>query len=231
MAGSIHNIMINNLGDQNSILNQFMLEIRDERIQKDSMRFRRNLERVGEVMAYEISKTLSYHAVEVRTPLATIDVPVTKDPIVLATILRAGLPIHQGFLNFFDQAENAFVSAYREYEKDGTFHIRFEHLSSPSVNRKVVILCDPMIATGASIFLAYKALLEKGHPTHVHIAALIASKEGIDYLRKNLPMKKTTIWVGAIDDELTSKAYIVPGLGDAGDLAYGSKTSDEVEGY
>lgn len=218
--------MINNLGDQPSILNQFMLEIRDETIQKDPMRFRRNLERVGEVMAYEISKTLSYQPVEVRTPLATAEVQVSQDPIVLATILRAGLPIHQGFLNFFDKAENAFISAYREYEKDGTFHIRFEHISAPSIQKKVVILSDPMVATGASVFMAYKALLEKGAPKHVHIAALIASKEGVEFLRKNLPLKKTTIWVGAIDDELTSKAYIVPGLGDAGDLAYGSKSLD-----
>lgn len=223
--------MINNLGDQNSVLNQFMVEIRDEKIQKDPMRFRRNLERVGEVMAYEISKTLSYHPLEVRTPLATAEVQVTRDPIVLATILRAGLPIHQGFLNYFDQAENAFISAYRVYEKDGTFQIRFEHISAPSIHKKVVILCDPMIASGASILLAYKALLEKGTPTHVHIAALIASKEGIEYLRKNLPMKKTTIWVGAIDDELTSKSYIVPGLGDAGDLAYGSKTIDAADHF
>ncbi len=223
--------MINNLGDRNSILNQFMVEIRDEKLQKDSMRFRRNLERVGEVMAYEISKTLTYQPIEVRTPLATVNVSVTKEPIVLATILRAGLPIHQGFLNYFDQAENAFISAYREYEKDGTFHIRFEHISSSWVHKKVVILCDSMIATGASMFLAYKALLEKGAPAHVHVAALIASKEGIEYLRKNLPMKKTTIWVAAIDDELTSKAYIVPGLGDAGDLAYGSKTNEGTEQF
>jgi len=223
--------MINNLGDKNSILNQFMVEIRDEKIQKDSMRFRRNLERVGEVLAYEISKTLKYQPIEVKTPLATADAQISRDPIVLATILRAGLPIHQGFLNFFDQAENAFISAFREYEKDGTFNIRFEHISSPSIHQKVVILCDPMIATGASIFLAYKALLEKGTPTHVHVAALIASKEGIEYLRKNLPMKKTTIWVAAVDDELTSKAYIVPGLGDAGDLAYGSKTNDGLDHF
>jgi uracil phosphoribosyltransferase len=223
--------MINNLGDKNSILNQFMVEIRDEKIQKDSMRFRRNLERVGEVLAYEISKTLNYQSIEVKTPLATADAKISRDPIVLATILRAGLPIHQGFLNFFDQAENAFISAFREYEKDGTFNIRFEHISAPSIHQKVVILCDPMIATGASIFLAYKALMEKGTPTHVHVAALIASKEGIEYLHKNLPMKKTTIWVAAVDDELTSKAYIVPGLGDAGDLAYGSKTNDGLDHF
>lgn len=223
--------MIKNLGDQNSILNQFMVEIRDEKLQKDSLRFRRNLERVGEIMAYEISKTLTYEPLEVRTPLATACVNVSRDEVVLATILRAGLPIHQGFLNYFDQAENAFISAFREYEKDGTFNIRFEHISSPSVQDKVVILSDPMIATGASVLLAYKALLDKGSPKHVHIAALIASKEGIDYLRKSMPMKKTTIWVAAIDDELTSKAYIVPGLGDAGDLAYGSKTNDAADHF
>lgn len=223
--------MINNLGDHNSILNQFVAEIRDEKVQSDAMRFRHNLIRVGEVIAYEISKTLSYQPREVRTPLGSTEVAVPSDTLVLATILRAGLPIHQGLLNFFDHAENAFISAYREYEKDGTFHIRFEHISSPSVQDKVVVISDPMIATGSSIILAYNALLQKGKPTHVHIASLIASKEGIDNLRKKLPMKKTTIWVAAIDDELTSKAYIVPGLGDAGDLAYGSKSSGGEEHF
>ena len=223
--------MINNLGDHNSILNQFVAEIRDEKIQSDAMRFRQNLVRIGEVIAYEISKTLSYQPREIRTPLGTTEVAVPSDTLVLATILRAGLPIHQGLLNFFDHAENAFISAYREYEKDGTFHIRFEHISSPSVQDKVVVIADPMIATGSSIILAYNALLQKGKPTHVHIASLIASKEGIDNLRKKLPMKKTTIWVAAIDDELTSKAYIVPGLGDAGDLAYGSKSSGGEEHF
>lgn len=223
--------MINNLGDHNSILNQFVAEIRDEKIQSDAMRFRQNLVRIGEVIAYEISKTLSYQPREIRTPLGTTEVAVPSDTLVLATILRAGLPIHQGLLNFFDHAENAFISAYREYEKDGTFHIRFEHISSPSVQDKVVVIADPMIATGSSIILAYNALLQKGKPIHVHIASLIASKEGIDNLRKKLPMKKTTIWVAAIDDELTSKAYIVPGLGDAGDLAYGSKSSGGEEHF
>ena len=223
--------MINNLGDQNSILNQFMVEIRDEKIQKDPLRFRRNMERVGEVLAYEISKTLKYEHAEVRTPLGTAETRIATETVVLATILRAGLPFHQGFLNYFDRAENAFISSYREYEKDGTFQIRFEHLSGPSVHKKVIILCDPMIATGSTILLAYKALLEKGTPTHVHVASLIASKEGIDFLRKSLPMKKTTIWTVAVDDELTSKAYIVPGLGDAGDLAYGSKASDGGEHF
>ena len=216
--------MINNLGDRNSVLNQFMAEIRDEKIQQDSMRFRRNLERVGEILAYEISKTLDYEEREVRTPLGIASVSVPTETVVLATILRAGLPIHQGLLNILDHSENAFISAYREYEKDGTFHIRFEHISSPSIQDKVLVISDPMIATGSSIIMAYNALLDKGTPNHVHIASLIASREGIDYLRKKLPMKKTTIWVAAIDDELTSKAYIVPGLGDAGDLAFGSKT-------
>lgn len=221
--------MINNLGDQNSILNQFIAEIRDEVIQQDSMRFRKNMERAGEIIAYEISKTLEYEKKEIRTPLGIAEVALPADRIVLATILRAGLPIHQGLLNYFDTAENAFVSAYRIYEKDGTFQIRFEHISAPSIHRKVVILSDPMIATGASAVMAYNALLEKGSPSHVHVVTLIASKEGIEYVRKKTPARKTTIWVGAIDDELTSRAYIVPGLGDAGDLAYGSKTSENQD--
>ena len=217
--------MIVNLGARNSILNQFISEIRDEQIQKDSLRFRKNLERAGEVYALEISKTLNYQIKEVKTPLGTAEVSLPTDQLVLGTILRAGLPIHQGLLNFFDKAENAFISAYRVYEKDGTFHIRFEHISCPSVDGKVVVLADPMIATGSSIVLAYNALLEKGTPSHVHIVTLVASREGIEYLRKKIPARKSTIWVGAIDDELSSKAFIVPGLGDAGDLAFGSKTS------
>jgi len=218
--------MIHNLSDNNSLLNSFIAEIRDEKIQTDPIRFRRNLERCGEVFAYEISKTLTYENRDVVTPLGTAEVQQIVDQVVLATILRAGLPIHQGFLNFFDRAENAFISAYRDYGKDGTFHIRFEHISGPDTRGKVVILSDPMLATGASTVLAYKALREKGAPSHTHIVAIIASKEGIEYVRQNLPMRKTSIWVGAIDDELTSKAYIVPGLGDAGDLAYGSKGSE-----
>jgi uracil phosphoribosyltransferase len=217
--------MIVNLGARNSILNQFIAEIRDEQTQKDSLRFRKNLERAGEVFALEISKTLNYQTKEVKTPLGTAEVSLPTDQVVLGTILRAGLPIHQGLLNFFDKAENAFISAYRVYEKDGTFHIRFEHISCPSIEGKVVVLADPMIATGSSIALAYNALLEKGTPSHVHIVTLVASREGIEYLRKKIPARKSTIWVGAVDDELTSKAFIVPGLGDAGDLAFGSKTS------
>ncbi len=190
------------------------------------MRFRRNLERVGEIFAYEISKKLKYQKQEVTTPLGTAEIPMLKDKIVLATILRAGLPIHNGFLNYFDKAENEFISAYRVYEKDNSFNIRFEHISGPAIDGKVVILCDPMLATGASAVLAYEALLGKGKPSHVHLASIIASREGIEYVRQKLPMRKTSIWIGAVDDELTSKAYIVPGLGDAGDLAYGSKSDD-----
>jgi len=171
--------MIKNLGEKSSILNSFMAEIRDELIQTDSLRFRRNLERVGEIMAYEVSKTLNYKLTQVKTPLGIAEVPVLSDEIVLATIMRAGLPLHHGLLNIFDKAENAFISAYRQYEKDGTFHINFEHISSPPIDDKVVILADPMIATGASAFLAYKALLEKGRPAHVHFVSIIACKEGI----------------------------------------------------
>jgi len=218
--------MTHNLGDQNSVLNSFIAEIRSEAIQSDSMRFRRNLERCGEIFAYEVSKKLKYKTAEVVTPLGTAEVPKMQDDIVLATILRAGLPMHNGLLNYFDKAENAFISAYRVYEKDGTFNIRFEHISGPTLKDKTIILSDPMLATGASIVMAYEALRRKGIPKHTHLVALIASREGIEYVRQKLPMTKTSIWVGAIDDELTSKAYIVPGLGDAGDLAYGSKNDD-----
>ncbi len=218
--------MIHHLGDQNSILHSFMAEIRDEQVQTDPLRFRRNLERVGEIFAYEISKKLNFIDSEVRTPLGIAEVKTMTDQIVLGTILRAGLPIHQGMLNYFDKAENAFISAYRVYEKDGTFNIRFEHISGPKVDDKVVILADPMLATGASAVLACEALLRKGKPKHLHLVSIIASKEGIEYVRKKLNMRKTSIWVGAVDDELTSKAYIVPGLGDAGDLAFGSKSDD-----
>lgn len=218
--------MIKILGDKNSLLHTFIAEIRDETTQKDSMRFRRNLERVGEIFAYEISKTLNYQLEEVKTPLGIAEVPKLKDQVVLSTILRAGLPVHNGMLNYFDQAENAFISAYRVYEKDGTFNIRFQHISGPSIENKIVILCDPMLATGASAVLSAEALKRKGTPAHLHIVSIIASKEGIENVQQKLPKTKTTLWVGAVDDELTSKAYIVPGLGDAGDLAYGSKSDD-----
>jgi len=215
--------MIYELGQQNSILNQFIAELRDVNVQNDFMRFRRNLERCGEIFAYELSKVLSYQTVQVQTPLGTADVSVPSNNVVLATILRAGLPLHQGMLNFFDKAQNAFISAYRKYDKDGTFRIQFEYISCPSIEGKTLVLIDPMLATGASMLLAYKALLEHGKPLHTHIVAVIGSKEGVNYMKRNLSPSEATIWVGAIDDELTVKSYIVPGLGDAGDLAYGKK--------
>jgi uracil phosphoribosyltransferase len=215
--------MVRNLSEQNSLLNQFVMEIRDEQIQKDSLRFRRNLERLGEIMAYEISKELEYEVKEVTTPLGLAKVPVLKEQPVLSTILRAGLPLHQGLLNYFDQAENSFVSAFRKYSKDGSFNIQFDYMTAPSMEGKTLILSDPMLASGASMVMACKALAGKGSLKHTHIVSLIASVEGVEYVKKNLNMDKVTIWCAAIDDELTAKSYIVPGLGDAGDLAYGSK--------
>jgi uracil phosphoribosyltransferase len=212
------------LGENNSILSQFIAEIRDENIQRDRLRFRRNLERIGEIFAYEISKQLKYKEAEVQTPLGIACMNIPENIPVLATIMRAGLPFQQGFLNYFDNAGNAFISAYRKHHQDGTFDITFEHLSSPELQGKILILTDPMLASGSSLVLAYKALQSKGIPSHTHIVSIIASREGIAYLKKHLPSKKITIWVGAIDDELTVKGYIVPGLGDAGDLAFGGKT-------
>jgi uracil phosphoribosyltransferase len=178
---------------------------------------------MGSIFAYEISKELDYEIIEVTTPLGVAEVPVLKAFPVLATILRAGLPLHRGMLNIFDKSENAFVSAYRKHSKDGHFNIQVEYVSGPDITNRVVILSDPMLATGASLALSYKALIVKGKPFHTHIVTLIASTQGIDYLKRNLPTDNVTLWVGAIDDELTAQAYIVPGLGDAGDLAYGNK--------
>ena len=211
-----------NLGAQNSLFNQFISEIRDANVQQDSMRFRRNCERMGEIMAYEISKKLEYSTVEVNTPLGVSNIQMLSNQPVLSTILRAGLPLHQGFLNYFDKAENAFVSAYRKHHKDGSFDIELEYLASPDLTNKTIILSDPMLASGSSMVITYKALLEKGNPKHFHVAALIASIQGINYVKRHLP-ENTTLWVGAIDDELTAQSYIVPGLGDAGDLCYGVK--------
>lgn len=214
--------MVHIIGNQNSIFNHFTSEIRDENIQKDRMRFRRNIERMGEIMAYEVSKVLAYEVREVVTPLGISNIPLLKEQPVIASILRAGLPLHQGVLNYFDRAENAFISAYRKHHKDGTFDIQLEYVASPDLTDKDLILCDPMLATGSSIVHTYKALLSRGKPRHTHIIALIASLEGIDYAKKYLP-ENVTIWCGAVDDELTAQSYIVPGLGDAGDLAYGKK--------
>ena len=215
--------MITILNKSNSIFKQFLNEIRDKEIQKDSMRFRKNLERMGEILAYEISKTLQYQAIQIQTPLGIAEESVLVDFPVIASILRAGLPIHHGMLSIFDKSPNGFVTAYRNYEKDGSFHIKLEYSSCPEIKDKVLILSDAMLASGISMELAYRALLEKGQPRHTHIVALIASKEGVNYLRKKLPDPKVSIWVGALDDELTVKSYIVPGLGDAGDLAFGEK--------
>ncbi len=215
--------MIHILGKNNSIFNQFLAELRDVKIQQDSMRFRRNLERIGEIFAYELSKTLTYKPSEVTTPLGIAQPNLAVEQPVIGSILRAGLPLHQGLLNYFDQAQNAFISAYRKPHKDGTFDIHIEYVSSPDLNDRVLILADPMLATGASMVLTYKALLIKGTPKHTHFIAALASAEGLEYAKRNLPAETTTIWIGEVDDELTAQSYIVPGLGDAGDLAYGEK--------
>ncbi len=212
-----------NLGETNSVLNRFITELRDINIQKDSMRFRRNLERIGEVFAYEISKTLEYSEVETTTPLGISKSQLPNNDVLIASILRAGLPLHDGILNYFDQAQNAFIAAYRKYGKDNKFKIQIEYASTPSPENKVLILADTMLATGASIVLTYNKILEIAEPMHTHIVCPIASEFGVGYLSKNLPHKRVTLWVGAIDQELTNKSYIVPGLGDAGDLAYGDK--------
>ena len=209
---------------QNTVLNKFIAEIRDKSIQRDSMRFRRNMERIGEVTAYEISRTLNYSPRVVETPLGEATVQTIDDRLVIATILRAGLPYHQGFLNYFDDAQNAFVSAYRKSTKDGKFTVKVEYISCGSLEGKTLLLVDPMLATGSSLVLAYNALCERGgEPLHTHVAAVIASEQGIDYVEKNMPRQTTTIWAAAVDEELTSRSYIVPGIGDAGDLAYGEK--------
>lgn len=208
---------------QNSVFSQFMAEIRDQKIQSDRLRFRRNLERVGEILAYEISKKLDYEARSVTTSLASAACHVLTEQPVLATILRAGLPLHQGLLNYFDQADNTFISAYRQHhDDDDEFDVKVEYLASPSLEGKTVILSDPMLATGASMVLAYKALLARGKPAKIHIATAIASRQGVDFVQANFP-QGSSIWCGAIDNQLTSRAYIVPGLGDAGDLAFGEK--------
>lgn len=213
--------MIFNLSEQNSIANHFIAEIRDAKIQQDSMRFRRNLERIGEVLAYEISKELEYQAKDIETPLGVANVNVPDSKVVLATILRAGLPLHQGMLNYFDYAGNAFVSAYRKHHKDGTFDIHLEYISCPNLDGATLIVSDPMLATGASMTLAAKELLEFGQPRQIHFATAIASAAGLDHVRRIFP--NASVWMAALDEELTGKAYIVPGLGDAGDLSYGDK--------
>ena len=213
--------MVHILSAQNSIVNQFIAEIRDVEIQKDRMRFRRNMERIGEIAAYEISKVLPFVDREVQTPLGIATGRVLKEQPVLATILRAGLPLHQGLLNFFDKAENAFISAFRKHEKDGSFTISLDYISSPDLENRVLIISDPMLATGSSLVKTIHFLNEEGNPREIHIATAIACTVGIEYVKREEP--SVTIWCGDIDDELTAKGYIVPGLGDAGDLAFGTK--------
>ena len=217
------NMKIVNLQNQNSVLNAFVAEIRDKSIQKDPMRFRRNLERIGNIFAYEISKTLEYKPQNVVTPLGIAEIPLFENNIVISTILRAGVPLHTGILNVFDKAQCAFIAAYRKYDKGGGFKINIEYCTAPSLDGKVLILADTMLATGASIEVAYNRLCENGEPLCTHLVCPIASQYAVEYLKKTLYNKDVTLWTAGIDEELTTHSYIVPGLGDAGDLAYGSK--------
>jgi len=214
--------MVINLSDQYSLLNDWISELRSLELQQDRMRFRRNLERIGEVAAIEISKKLNFKEIEVQTPLGISICKVLDQQPVLATILRAGLPMHQGLLNFFDKADNAFVSAYRKHHRDGTFDITLEYISSPDLENRILIISDPMIATGSSLVKTIQYLREEGKPAEIHVVCAIACTVGIEYVQREEP--QAFIWCGAIDDELTAKGFIVPGLGDAGDLAYGAKT-------
>lgn len=211
-----------NLSEQYSLLNRFVSELRDVHIQQDRMRFKRNIERIGEVMAYEISKTFEYKETPITTPLATSHDMLYQNQVVLATILRAGLPLHHGFTNYLDYAENAFVSAYRKYKDRLNFEVKIEYLTSPDITDKTLIITDPMLATGSSMELAYRALLTKGTPRTLHIASVISSQPAIDYLSKVMP-EDCTLWTAVLDPEIDEHSYIVPGLGDAGDLAFGEK--------
>lgn len=216
-------MIINNIDKDNSILNSFLAEIRDNKIQKDSLRFRRNIERISEVLAYELSKKLSYSKSIVSTPLGEKPINLLKDNIVLCSVLRAGIPMHQGFLNYFDKAENAFISAYRKHTNNSNdFDIRVEYFASPKIDDKTLIIVDPMLATGKSLVSVFKAIKAFGQPKEIHIASIIGSSKGICFLENYFP-KNTNLWVASIDNELNEKGYIVPGLGDAGDLAFGEK--------
>lgn len=215
--------MVLELAKQRSAANHFLAELRDAQVQQDQMRFRRNLERVGEALGLELSRTLEYEEREVTTPLGIARIDLLKEQPVLATILRAGLPLHQGLLNYFDRADNAFISAYRKHRKgEEGFDIEVEYLSSPRLDDRVLVICDPMLATGQSMVLVYRALLRMGIPRQLHVVSAIASLEGLEHAKLHLPAG-TRFWIGAIDEEMTAQAYIVPGLGDAGDLAYGKK--------
>lgn len=218
-------IEVINFADRPSLVSRYMSELRDVNIQTDPLRFRTNLERIGQIMAYEISKRMDYEDVPVQTPLGTAICQLPKDQVVLGTIMRAGLPFHNGFLSYFDRAENAFVSAYRKYREKNAdqFDVLIEYMASPSIEGKTLLLVDPMLATGSSMELAYRALLNKGVPARIHVASVIASRQSVDYIRATFPADRTTLWCAAIDDEVNAHSYIVPGLGDAGDLAFGKK--------
>jgi uracil phosphoribosyltransferase len=214
-----------NFSQYSSLYNKFLSELRDENIQKDSMRFRKNLERLGEISAYEISKTLQENSQLTKTPLGTSKTNVPSENLVLATVLRAGLPLHNGLLKYYDNAENCFISAYRKHTSKEEFEVEIQYMASPNLTDKIVLLSDPMLATGRSMVLAYKALLKKGTPSKIHIVCVIGSEQGVEYISKNLP-EDTTLWIGGIDSKMTSESYIVPGLGDAGDLAFGKKEDE-----
>ena len=214
--------MVIDLSKNNSLLNHWVAELRDVHVQNDRMRFRKNIERIGEVAAYELSKTLHFKKVDVTTPLGTATASLLEEQPVLATILRAGLPLHQGMLNYFDKADNAFISAYRKHHPDGSFEISLEYLSCPDLNNRVLILCDPMLATGASLVETIQAIQKTYTPSQIHIVVTIASQKGIEHVEKELGAA-IPIWCAAIDPTLNDKSYIVPGLGDAGDLAFGTK--------
>lgn len=211
-----------NFEETPSLINQYVAELRSVDRQTDRMRFRRNLERIGEIMAYEISKTLTYDKVDVTTPLGVATCRNIADKVVLATIFRAGVPFHQGFLSYFDDAENAFVSAYRKYREKDNFDVFIEYIASPRLDGKTLVIVDPMLATGSSMELSYRALLTKGNPARLHVASVIASRQAIEYVERTFPAD-TTLWLATVDDEINAHSYIVPGLGDAGDLAYGIK--------
>lgn len=214
---------VHHVGKNNSILNKFLAEIRAVDVQKDSLRFRRNIERIGEILGYELSKTLPYSSNKIKTPLGVKETSLLTNNIVLCSILRAGLPLHNGLLNYFDDAENAFISAYRHHpNNDKDFKIVVEYFASPSIDDKTVFLVDPMLATGRSLVAVYEALKTYGNPKEVHIVSVIGSKEGVAFIEKHFP-ENTTLWIADIDEELNDKGYIIPGLGDAGDLAYGTK--------
>ena len=219
----LHKMEIHHISENNSILNKFISEIRDVTIQKDSLRFRRNIERIGEVLGYELSKNLSYICKDVVTPLGIKKINKTTNNIVLCSVLRAGLPLHQGLLNYFDDAENAFISAYRHHpNNDATFEIVVEYFAAPKIENKTLLLADPMLATGQSLVAVYEAIIKNGTPKELHIVAVIASREGIDFIKTHFP-ENTHLWIAAIDNDLNEKGYIIPGLGDAGDLSFGTK--------